>query len=325
MMKNLFKLIEFLIFGFCILFSLIIALDKSYSSVVLDGIKLWFACVLPSLFPYFFITAILSSLKVTSKVGSFCSPLTKRLFNVGGAVGYAYFMSLISGYPIGAKIVSDLKSKNALSDAESVRASALCSTSSPMFMISSVGAIMFNSSRFGILLFLTHLICSIIVGVIFSFYKRAQKPNKMPYLLNNSVDNILYESAYSSVVSVLVVGGLITIFYLLTQILYDFHLLDGIIWFFSLIFKDENLATGLSLGLFECTNGLKYLSKSKGQILSLPLCAFLCGFGGISIIMQSVAYLKKAKIKTTALVFSKLLSAVLNFIVGLILALCFLN
>ena len=135
----------------------------------------------------------------------------------------------------------------------------------------------------------------------------------------------LYESAYSSVVSVLVVGGLITIFYLLTQILYDFHLLDGIIWVFNLIFKDENLATGLSLGLFECTNGLKYLSKSKGQILSLPLCAFLCGFGGISIIMQSIAYLKKAKIKTTALVFSKLLSAVLNFIVGLILALCFLN
>ncbi|MBE5737535.1 MAG: hypothetical protein E7348_03955 [Clostridiales bacterium] len=323
MMKNLFKFIEFLIFGFCILFSLIIALDKSYSSVVLDGVKLWFACVLPSLLPYFFITAILSSLKVTSKVGSFCSPLTKRVFNVSGAVGYAYFMSLISGYPIGAKIVSDLKSQNALSKAESVRASVLCSTSSPMFMISSVGSIMFNSSKFGILLFLTHLTCSIIIGVIFSFYKRAQTPSEKPYLLNKGVDNILYESAYSSVVSVLVVGGLITIFYLLTQILYDFHLLDGVIWFFSLIFKNENLATGLSLGVFECTKGLKYLSACGVNMLSLPLCALICGFGGISIIMQSVAYLKKAKIKTTVFVFSKLLSAVLNFFVGLIFSLVF--
>ena len=234
-----------MLFSLLIALSLIIALDKSYSSVVLDGVKLWFSCVLPSLFPYFFITAILSSLNATSKISNFCSPLTKKIFNVSGAVGYAYFMSVISGYPIGAKVVCDLKQKNLLSDAESVRASVLCSTSSPMFMISSVGAIMFNNRLFGVCLFLTHLICSVIIGFIFSFYKKDIKPCQKSYLFNKRVDNILYESAYSSVISVLVVGGLITIFYLLTQVLYDLHLLDGIIYLLSLVLGSQNLATGL--------------------------------------------------------------------------------
>ncbi len=323
MVKNLNTLLSFALFLLLIAFSLILAFGKGYSAVVLDGLSLYLACVVPSLLPYFFITAILSNLKATSKIANRLSFFTKRIFNVGGAVGYAFFMSLISGYPVGAKLVSDLKEKGLISKTESIRASALCSTSSPMFLINSVGSIMFNSVRFGLTLFLCHFFSSIIVGVIFSFYHRKEKPLSLPFINDKKVDNVLYESAYSSVISILVVGAIITIFYLLTNVLFSLGVLSPIVSAFSFVFGNEILGKGLTFGLFECTQGLKILSTLKGSFLVLPLSTFICGFGGLSVLMQSIAYLKKAKIKTAPFILAKIICAVINFVLSMIICLVF--
>ncbi len=323
MVKNLNSFLSNALFLLLIAFSLILAFGKGYSSFVLEGLNLYFACVLPSLLPYFFITAILSSVQTTSKVASKLSFFTRRFFNVGGAVGYAFFMSLISGYPVGAKIVSDLKEKGLISNSESVRASALCSTSSPMFLINSVGAIMFNNIKFGLILFLCHVFCAMLVGIIFSFYHKNEKPLSLPFVNANTTYNLLYESAYSSVISILVVGTIITIFYLLTHILFSLGILTPITNLFSLFLGSQNLGKGLTFGLFECTQGLKVISTIKGSFLALPLSAFICGFGGLSVLMQSIAYLKKAKIKTAPFILAKIICAVLNFILAVIICLVF--
>ncbi len=321
MVKNLNSFLSYVLFLLLIAFSLILAFGKGYSALVLDGLSLYLACVVPSLFPYFFITAILSSMQVTSKITNKLSFLTKRFFNVGGAVGYAFFMSLISGYPVGAKIVSDLKEKGLISNSESVRASALCSTSSPMFLINSVGVIMFKNVRFGLILFLCHILSSIIVGVIFSFYQKKDRPLCLPFVNAKSVDNVLYESAYSSVISILVVGAIITVFYLLTNVLFSLGVLTPLVNLFSLILGNKTLGKGLTFGLFECTQGLKVISTLKGNLFALPLSAFICGFGGLSVLMQSIAYLKKAKIKTTPFILAKIICAVINFLLSIIICL----
>ena len=261
-------------------------------------------------------------MQITSKLSNKLGLVTKPFFNVGGAVGYAFFTSLISGYPVGAKIVSDLKEKGIISDSESVRASALCSTSSPMFLINSVGAIMFNNLKFGLTLFLCHVLSSIIVGVIFSFYKRKEKPLDLPFINAKKVDNVLYESAYSSVISILVVGALITIFYLLTFVLFSLGILSPIVSLFSFVFGNKALGKGLTFGLFECTQGLKIISTLPNNFFALPLSSFICGFGGLSVLMQSIAYLKKAKIKTTPFILAKIICAVINFILSIII--CFI-
>ena len=318
MTKKLNGFFEFIIFAFLIAISLILSLGSGYKNAVLDGINLWVACVVPSLFPYLFITTILSSLKVTSKFGNLFAPLTARLFNCGKSVSYALFISILSGYPIGAKIVSDLKSQGLLSQSESVRAACLCSTSSPMFLISSVGGIMFNSTAFGIKLFFTHLISSILVGIIFSLYHRKEKPfNNLPNH-TKKLDNLLYESAYSSVISILIVGALITIFYLLTEILLSLGVLSPLIYLLELLFNDRVIAESIVFGLFECTKGLKTLSAYSVSWITFPVAAAICGFGGFSVIAQSIAYLKTAKIKTAPFFLSKVTAAVINFILALI-------
>ncbi|MBQ8426301.1 MAG: hypothetical protein IJX16_00885 [Clostridia bacterium] len=325
MTKKLSAIFEFILFCTLLFFSLLFAVDKRYSYATLNGISLWACSVLPALFPYFFITSILSALKVTGKLSAFLSPVTTALFNVSGSVGYAFFLSVISGYPVGAKTVCDLKEKGVIGEAESVRASALCSTSSPVFLMGSVGSIMFKNSRFGLLLFLAHLITAIIVGLIFSFYNRKEKPSKIKNTFAPSkIDNILYESAYSSVISVLVVGGLITVFYILTEVLLNLNILTPIINLLTLVIKDEKIAKSMVLGLFECTKGLSALSETTGSFFTLPIASFLCSFGGLSVIAQSLAYLKKAKIKTAPFILSKIISAVISFLVASFLSLIFL-
>ena len=324
LIKKLKPFFEFVLFFLLLSISILLAVDKRYSIAVVDGIKLWFACVMPALFPYFFITTILSSLKVTGKISNLLTPVTTRLFGVSGCVGYAFVMSLISGYPVGARTVADLREKALISESESVRASALCSTSSPTFLIGSVGNLMFKNASFGLLLFLSHIITAVLTGIIFSFYKRKSRPFKTRYSAPDStIDNVLYESAYSSVMSVLVVGGLITIFYLLTEILLSLKVLQPIIFLVSSIVKDEQVSKSIVLGLIECTKGLSTLSTAKFCVFTLPLASLICSFGGLSVITQSLAYLKKAKIKTAPFILSKIISAVLSFFVALLFSLLF--
>lgn len=320
MTKKLNLILELLLFAFLLCVSLLLALGNGFTGAVQSGINLWAACVLPSLFPYFFITTTLSALKVTGKLSNKLSPLTLRLFNQNGAAGYAFLISVISGYPVGAKTVADLKNKGLLTDAQAVRASALCSTSSPMFLISSVGTIMFNDRSFGLKLFAVHIISAVITGCLFSFYKR-KEPNISSKFVADKIDNLLYQSAYSAVISVLVVGSLITVFYLLTEILHALGFFVIPVKILTFIFKDERTAKAVIYGAFECTRALKELSLGGKSLLSLPVAALICGFGGLSVIAQSVAYLKGAKIKTTPFILAKIIMAVIGFLVGLIFSL----
>ncbi len=307
------------LFLLLIFFAIIFAVRADTSKVVLDAISLWAATVLPATFPYLFITTALSGLKVTGRIAGKLSPLTKRLFNTGGLTGYAFFMSVISGYPVGAEIVGDLRSKGLLGDAEATRAAAFCSTSSPMFLIGCVGNIMFGSSMFGLFLWLCNLLSAIAVGIIFSFYKRNEKPSTAALPLTaHGFDDLIGDCAYSSALSIIKVGGIITVFYLLTETLASIGALKPFEALLSLLFGDATAAKAMTFGVFECTKGLKTLASGGLTALSLPLCAFTCGFGGLSVISQSVSCLKKAKIKTAPFFLAKVLMAVLSVIFAII-------
>lgn len=316
---------EMCIFAFALTCAILLATSSAYSNSVINGINLWIACVIPALFPYFIITAILSSLSITSKFSNLLSPLTRRTFRTNGLIGYAFIMSVISGHPIGAKIVADLKNANLISQTESQRASAFCSASSPTFLISSVGTIMFNSVKLGLLLFTCNLLSNILLGVIFSFYKRKDPPTTSTRLSSlSTTDNILYESIYGAVTSVLFVGGLITAFYVLTDILDSLYILSPLYSLFGFLLENDTLGRGVVIGLLETTNGLKIMSSVPISRITLPLIASITGFSGLSVIAQSLAFFKSAKIKATPFILGKITSVAINFILGFILSLIFL-
>ena len=321
--KYLYSAVEWLIFAFLIFVMIITIFFNNYKKCFLDGVSLWYFTALPALFPYFFISAILTKLSATKKVSKIFAPLTKKAFNVSGYSGYAFLISLLSGYPVGAKMVADGKNTGFLSEVESERASAFCSTSSPAFLIGVVGTVMANDILFGVLLFIVHFLSSVIVGFIFSFYKKKVKEKTLPIIDEGFKGNILQDATYSSIISILSVGALISIFYFLTQILLDFKILSPLVALFSLIFKNDAQSKSLAVGLLESTNGLKMLFSTNITFFTLPIASFICGFGGLSVIMQSIAFLKSAKIKTAPLLLGKVLAALINFILSVFISLIF--
>jgi len=323
--KYLLKIKEWTLFALLIIFALLFMCNKRFRLSVTEGISLWFFTLVPALFPYLFISAVLSRLSVVKKIARFFSPITKKLFNVNGFCGYAFFISLFSGYPVGAKMVSELKNSGLISEEEAIRSSVLCSTSSPAFLISVVGGVMANSILIGVLLFICHLLSVIIVGFVFSFYKK-NAPLLNPDFTDDSTSkslSLLYDSVYSSVVSILVVGGLITVFYVLAEMLLYLNVLSPFITAFSFIFNSHSLGKGFLLGILECTRGLKFLFSNGVCFLSFPIACFLCSFGGLSVIFQSLAYLKTAKIKTAPFLVGKLVTAFVSFIIAIFISFLF--
>lgn len=313
---------EFFVLAILLITAFIISLDKTMAKTSFDGICLWATCVLPSLFPYLVITGILSNLRITGTISRFLSPITKKIFNVNGACGYAFIMSLISGYPVGAKIVSDLRKSDLISESESVRAAVLCSSPSPVFTLSVVGNAAFNNPLFGTLLFISVTVAIIIVGALFSFYKRKDKPKVDLPVTVTANDDVFSESVFSSIISSLTVGGMITVFYIFTEILSVYNVLYPVTAPLTKLFKNETTAKGIIFGLFECTKGIKTLSAIKSFSM-LPWAAFICGFGGICVIAQSTVFLKKAKIKIAPFVLGKAATAILSFIIAVILSFLF--
>ncbi len=282
---------------------------------------MYFLTLFPSLFPYVFITTLLSFMKTTGKIAKSLSPLTSKVFKVNGGVGYCYLMSLISGCPVGAMLVSNLRLENIISQTEGERGSALCSTYSPSFLITVVGAFCFSSVKLGLFLFLSHLISSFIIGLIFSMYKKDDFPSPFFAISQKKTDNFLYDGIVSSINSVTFVGGIITLFYLFTEILFSLGILNLPIALFAKILGNEEVAKALIFGLFETTKGIKVISSLPPSRQTFLVASFLCGFSGASVILQSLAYLKRAKIKTAPFIFSKIISAVLNLTFSFIFSL----
>ncbi len=315
---------EFFILSLIIFFAFSLLTNTAFAKSSYQGLLLFACTVLPSLFPYFVITAIASKLNLTKKIANFFSPFSKKIFAVNGNVFFAFLISVISGYPVGAKLVADLKSQNIIDEKQAVRGSYMCSSASPMFLISTVGGVMFNDLFFGLLLFLTQLLSVVILSFIFSFIKRDKIIYESPFTLTKN-DDLFYQAVYNSVLSVLTVGGIIVLFYILTDVLAYYKILSPASRLLEKIFHDKNVADGLCFGIFECTKGLKCIAKSSVTLFTLPLCAFLTTFSGLSIIMQCVCHLKSAKIKIAPFIFCKILGAILSFLIGLLFSFIFLN
>ena len=291
--------------------------SDTYAAATLDGIKLWAFNIVPSVFPYFVFTALLTSLDSAARIASRCSALTRRLFGCDGMSGYAFFIAAVSGYPGGSKITAELYAKNLVSYSDAYRMSGFCSMSSPLFILGTAGAMLLKNRAAGFAIFAAHFL-SVLFTAFLLRGKRDNAENAVFVPKKTGADNLLYEAVYDSVISLLVLGGLVTLYFVLIRMLEQcgFFLLP--VRLFTLLSGDETLARGFAYGLVECTTGIGYAASSLSP-LKIPAVGFLISFGGISVMTQSLVFLKKAKMKTARFFLSKFLHAVFTFLILLFL------
>lgn len=280
-----------------------------YAHCILEGISLWAATVLPATFPLLFLTALMTGLTPFIKISQKLSPIAGKLFRVSGAGGGAAVLSALSGYPVGAKLVFDARENGRVSQEETFRLSCLCSTSGPMFLVGTVGCLMYGSAKAGWIALCAHLLS---VWFVFFLLRFRAKPVRTAPPTPTKSPISLYEVLYHSILSVLCVGGLIALFYCFSQMLSDIGLFT--------FARGIPYAEGVLRGLLEMTTGCSLLSASRTP-LSLALSCALVTLGGVCILCQQISYLSRAGVKTLPFLTIKFVQAVLAFALCYALAL----
>lgn len=87
-----------------------------------NGIGLCLSTLVPSLFPFMVLASYITDSGPAEKIGRHLSWLTKPLFGLDGCFASAIILSLVGGYPVGAKTVNSLYKKGAASESECKRA-----------------------------------------------------------------------------------------------------------------------------------------------------------------------------------------------------------
>lgn len=277
-----------------------------YKTCVSDALSLWAVSVLPATFPALFLTAYLSQTPLFAKFAKTVSPAVKAVFGVSGEGGCIAVMSALSGYPVGAKLLSSYVQSSAVSKQERFRLACLCTTSGPTFLIGVVGSGMFASPVRGWILLLSHF-----VGVYaVCFFLRLQKsqPTQTIPLPQSDRDGFA-QCLNQAISSSLSVGGYIALFCLFGQVLCDLRLFELLAY--ALPFLPRSLAQNFLRGLMEMTVGCALLAKEPSA-LSLSLACFLVTFGGICVLMQQLFFLRKTGVSTAKWLSVKAVQALLS-------------
>lgn len=272
-----------------------------YAASVSRGISLWAVNVLPATFPFLFFTAILTGLPAYSAFARRLARPLGKFFGVTGAGGCAALLAALSGYPVGARMTLDLYNGGSLPREETFRLACIATVSGPVFLVGTVGGIMYQSAAAGWAMFCSHLAGAWLPFLCF----RRKRRGVSPLPRGGKTDPaLLYNSLYGSVISVLCVGGAIAIFSCFEEML-------AAVGLFRLL--PPPYAEGIVRGLLEMTGGCAALSACKTPLSCACSCA-LVTFGGLCVLCQQAAFLTRAGVKMLPFAGVKLLQAAVAFL-----------
>ncbi len=284
------------------------------------GVCVWATTLLPALFPFFFLTKLLAESGVVERLGNWLAPVTKRLYNAPGVSGYVWAMGIISGYPVGAKLTSDLYKNGAISKGQACRITAFTSTSGPLFIVGSVGVGMFLNQKVGLIMLLSHILGATLNGILYRNYGLKENINLSPNIASRTSDNMLEDCMLNAIKSVLIVGGYVCFFFMIITIINNFGLFTPINLTLSKILRlPYSSISAVTNGIIEVTRGCLDLSTLGLSLKSLTvLGTALISFGGISIFMQALTFLKSFGISTPFYFLIKITQTIISVIIALI-------
>lgn len=294
------------------LFALVLLLllePSRYFLSVKGGLLLFASSVLPSMLPYFFFTKLLTATGCVSALsGSVGRPVGKA-YRVAPIASYPLLMSFLSGYPVGARVLADLFEKGLISQEDAARAASFTSTSGSMFVLGSVGAVILKDVGAGIVILVAHYLGALLNGFLYRGKKGKRAVCLLPPL-GASPDSLLSEAMYESVLSLAMVGGFIALGNLFGDMAADLLSKVGL----GGIFSGGNVLGGFVYGVFEVTRAcVEFSSLDIARVWKAALACAAVSFGGVSVLLQSMAFLGKTGLKQRKILLMKSTQVVLSF------------
>ncbi len=302
---NIKKLIVFI--PLCAILILVIIRPDVYGGAVFSGAELYVKSVFPTMLPMLIFSGLFIKTGIADDISQIMKKPMAKLFKAPPVAGYILIISMLSGYPIGAKTVSDYYLSGVIDDEDAARISTFAGTSGPMFVIGTVGSGFFSEPRIGYVILIAHYLGAVLTGLIMCSPKRKTPLSDKQFDIKLSENNSLGEVFSNSMSTVLLVGGFVAIFYMLTEILFTTGIADYLESVGGILLK------GVSVAFVEMTRGAFILSSYPNKKIAVAFVTAMISFGGLSVTMQSLAFYKNAHISTIRYLLTKTLQGLISF------------
>lgn len=301
----------------------------------LTGVGIWWDVLFPALFPFFIITELLLSYGIVHFFGTLLDPLMRPLFRVPGIGGFVMAMGFASGYPVGARLTSQLYDQKLVNSEEGERLVAFTSTSDPIFLIGAVSIGFFHSVEIALILGLAHYSTGILIGLLMRFYARKQAMTPASGVQEGSLllsafrnmhrarlehhrpfGEMLQEAVLTALRLIFVIGGLVVFFSVLIEILTQTKILqslgEGISRILHISGMPGELADAFINGLFEVTLGAKAAGAAGADLrYRAAAAAFILSWAGLSVHAQIISLMSHTGMRYLPFLLARLLHGVL--------------
>ena len=249
---------------------LVLILDtKTAMEGVRDGIDLCIRTLIPSLFPFFVLSGLLTgtltgrSIRVLRHLGRLCGipEGAESLLAVG----------FLGGYPVGAQNVGQAYRSGQLSRNDAERMLAFCNNAGPSFLFGMVGP-MFSDGKIPWILWGVHIFSALLTGIITAEKKQISDVSVQPKSVT------LTTALERAVKSMALVCGWVVLFRMLLQFL------DR--WTLWLLPAGAQV---LVSGLLELSNGCVGLAAIENEGARFVLAGVMLALGGLSVTMQTAS------------------------------------
>ena len=236
----------------------------SESSSILKTVKfslsIWENNIFPALFPFFVISDLLINCGFASFLGEILKPFMHKLFKLKGEASFALVLSMLSGFPSGAKYTKELYLNNLINEHEASKILTFTHFSNPLFILGTISIMFLNNKEIGLLILFCHYISNFIIGFLFRNYYISKK-DTFKVSLRKAIDamhqkRISNNKNFGQLISSALINSINTLFLIL-----------GVITMFLIITTiiDNNISLNpynqsILNGVFEMTQGLKYVS-----------------------------------------------------------------
>ena len=296
------KAIRFCIgIGIAALGILLVGGSQAIGQGIRDGLLVSGQVLIPSLFPFMVLSGFIAITDWGRVLSYPLRPITQRIYKLPQDLGVVMAISLVGGYPIGAKTISTLLKEGRINKATAQRMLCFCVNAGPAFVVSAVGAGMFADRRIGIILFICQVISTLIVGAVVSYSSNIPQVAR-PEFANRKNSEAFVEAVSGASSSMIVMCAFAVLFSGIAAMLADL----------------EGVSRVILSGFLEVAAGNIAAAQIGGE-MAVVLASMFISFSGLSVIFQVMFFFKGQEISFWPFFISRIAHGVISSILTLII------
>lgn len=276
-------------------------------SFALSALNLWFTKMIPTLFPFMVLSGILIRMNLVRPLCAPLRPVSRFLFGVEENGIFCIIIGFLCGFPMGAKVISDLYKRNEISLREAEYLLSFCNNIGPIYFCGYVLVTLHIENKLPFLFGMYGI--PLLYGIISSHINRgavsavccASVPEKQEA---SKFMDALDSSIFSGIENITKLGGYMIFFNL-------FNMFPRILmqkgFFNHLSYEGRIRLTYFFSCFFEISNGVN-LVNNKEPFLVLSMLSF----GGICCMAQTYSLIKDTPLSIVKYGINKLLFLLLT-------------